>query len=83
MADELGLEVDWFSPEPGGRDQTFRRDFEMVEAADEVVAYFDAETPMEGGTAHLVEAALVRNVQVHAWTIGLDGFRVRIGELEV
>jgi len=74
--------VEWFEPEPGGRDQTYRRDFELVEAADQVIAFFDAEHIMEGGTAHVVEAAMMRNIPVSAWSIDDRGLIERVGELD-
>jgi hypothetical protein len=74
--------VEWFYPEAGGRDQTYRRDFEFVEAADQVLAFFDAGAVMEGGTAHVVEAALMRGIPVTAWSIDQLGRVERVGEVD-
>lgn len=82
MATQLGLQVTWCPPEPGGREQNYLRDFEMVTGADRVEAFFDWEHPMEGGTAHLVEAAMMRGTPVFAWIILPGGQMDRLGELE-
>jgi len=79
---ERGLSAIWFEPEPGGRDQTYRRDFELVSAADRVIAYFSEDHVMEGGTGHVVEAALARNIPVEAWSFDDAGRKRRVGELD-
>jgi len=76
------LSVEWFEPAPGDRSQTYQRDFEMVSVADRVVAYFDEGHIMEGGTGHVVEAALAREVPVEAWAISGDGRIWRVGEID-
>jgi hypothetical protein len=76
------ISVEWFAPQPGGRDQTYRRDFDFVSSADRVEAWFDADAAMEGGTGHVVEAALARGVPVTAWSITKRGRIDRVGELE-
>jgi hypothetical protein len=82
MAAQLGFAISWWPPEPGGREQNFLRDFAMVTDADRAEAFFDWEHPMEGGTAHLVEAAMMRGVPIYAWTIDPKGLLDRLGELE-
>lgn len=72
--------VEWFSPDSGGRDQTYRRDFELVESADEVLAVFHPDHVMSGGTGHVVEAALLRGIPVSAWVAHEDGRFERVGE---
>lgn len=74
--------VEWFQPEPGGRDQVFYRDIEMVSKADVVLCVFDSTAPMEGGTAHVVEKAQDRGVPVYAYTAiaGEEWKWVRLGE---
>jgi hypothetical protein len=83
MAETMGLVVEWFAPDDGGREQNYLRDFELVATADRVECFFAQETPMEGGTAHVVEAAITRNVPVYAWTIDEQGNIDRLGEYEV
>jgi hypothetical protein len=82
VADAIGLKVAWFTPEGSGREATFHRDYRMVESADQVIAYFDASRIMEGGTGHVVEAALVREIPVSAWSVTENGV-TRVGEIEL
>jgi hypothetical protein len=82
IAASLGVDTIWFTPEGTGREATFHRDYRMVEAADVVIAYFTPERVMEGGTAHVVEAALNREVPVYAWVVDDTGV-TRLGELEL
>lgn len=81
MAQALGVEVEWWSPEPGGREQVFLRDLDMVGKADRVVAFF-SEAELTGGTGHVVEAAMTKAVPVEAWWVWDDGTTVRIGEYD-
>lgn len=82
MAEQIGLAVEWYPPVAGGRDQTYRRDFELVSHADRVEVFFSADHVMEGGTAHVVEAAQMRNIPVYAWAIDTQGRLERVGEDE-
>lgn len=68
-ASNLGINVRWWTPGPGGRQATFLRDVAMVEAADEVVCYFTEEEEMTGGTGHIVEKALDRGRRCRAYSI--------------
>ena len=52
----------------GGRAGIYNRDYQLVDEADLVLAFFTSEHVMAGGTGHVVEAALARNVPVRAWT---------------
>jgi hypothetical protein len=81
IAQDRGLEVEWFEPEPGGREQVYRRDFELVGAADRVEAFFSSNE-MNGGTGHVVEAALSKGIPVFAWCVAERGALERIGEWE-
>jgi hypothetical protein len=81
----LDWPVRWYIPEPGGRDQVFYRDIEMVRDADVVLAFFANGAVMEGGTAHVVEKAQDARVPVYAyeWEVeygGDNGHFVRVGE---
>ncbi len=82
IAQNLGYEVEWFAPEEGGRDQTFRRDYALVESADWVECFFHPDSPMGGGTGHVVDAAMARDIPVYAWTMDERGDLERIGEFE-
>lgn len=78
MATALDIEVGWFLPEPGGREQVFLRDLAMVGKSDLVVAFFSSAV-MDGGTAHVVEAAMARDVTVEAYHVDPDGMTHWIG----
>ena len=69
LAESLGLGVDWFAPEPGGRAKVFLRDVEMVQAADQVIAFFPDGDEMTGGTGHVVEKALDQKKPVRAYAV--------------
>lgn len=65
------LTTRWVLPDPaGGAGAAFNRDNEMVGLADLVLAFFDPEKPMTGGTGHVVETAIDRNVPVYSFTVG-------------
>lgn len=74
------LELRWCMPDhDGGRGATFLRDNEMVSNADLVLAFFDPQTVMRGGTAHVVETAIDRAVPVYSYTIDDEGL-TRLGD---
>lgn len=81
LVENLPLNVRWFEPGEGGRGATYERDYAMVEAADYVEAYFGGDKIMEGGTGHVVEAAIASGVPVYAWAITEKGIE-RVGEWE-
>ena len=80
MARNHGLFVEWFEPKEGGRDQVYNRDFEMVLSADYVIAYFVDDEPMQGGTGHVVDAAIMKGIQVTAYTVSETGDVEFLGE---
>lgn len=80
ISQAMGFTVKWYSPQAGGRDQTYLRDYDLVRGADEVWAFFDAETVMMGGTAHVVDAAQNTQTPVSAWSIDHAGHIFRVGE---
>jgi nucleoside 2-deoxyribosyltransferase len=81
LAKTMGLGVYWYKPQPGeGAGATFNRDAAMVRRADYVLAFFDEDHAMEGGTAHVVDAALNAMVPVYAWTLDPAGRLARLGE---
>lgn len=71
-ATRLGIGVRWWIPGKGGRQATFLRDVAMVQAADEVLAYFAENAEMDGGTGHVVDKALDQNKPCRAYAI-VDG----------
>lgn len=79
LAAILNVEVEWCSPEGSERGQAFLRDLEMVAKADFVVCFFSVPS-LEGGTGHVVDAAMNKGVPVEAWFIDADGEAERIGE---
>lgn len=82
LAKAHGLVVRFCQPDGNDRAAVYRRDYELVEAADEIEAYFAVDRVMEGGTGHVVEAALARDRQVFAWSTDEHGHVVRVGEFE-
>ena len=79
LAVPLGVEVIWCRPEGSDKGNTYIRDVEMVRKADFVICYFTTDQ-MDGGTGHVVEAAMAANVPVEGWWIESDGSAQRIGE---
>ena len=73
IATRMDRQVIKFSPTKGGRAAVFFRDYELVERASEVVAFFSPDRGMEGGTGHVVKAALDREVRVEAYSCQPDG----------
>jgi hypothetical protein len=82
MCVPLGVPTKAYVPEDGGREQVFYRDIEMTKEADVVIAVFHEDSPMEGGTAHVVEKAQDRHVPVYAytWSPSRPGEWARLGE---
>ena len=71
-----GLEVQWCYPDRrGGREGTYVRDAHMVQMADHVIAFFTPETLMAGGTGHVVQKALDKEIPVSAYEVDEDGLR--------
>lgn len=69
-------------PDGNGRAAVYKRDYELVENIDRLEAYFAPDRVMEGGTGHLVESAMARNIPVYAWTVSERGEVIRVGEFE-
>lgn len=57
----------------------YKRDYEMVEQAVEVLAFFAPDQEMEGGTGHVVQAALARSIPVEAYRMGETGHPELLG----
>lgn len=74
------LELRWMLPDPeGGPGAAFNRDNEMVSLADLVLAFFDPERVMAGGTGHVVETAVDRHVPVYSYAFDETEMQ-RVGE---
>lgn len=58
-----------FPPSKGGRQAVYHRDYDLVESSSAVYAFFDTDNEMEGGTGHVVKAALDRGIPVEAYSI--------------
>lgn len=82
LAKANGHVVRWMQPRESGRSAVYKRDYELVEAADRVEAYFAIDRVMEGGTGHIVEAAMARECPVYAWSVDTGGLIERVGEIE-
>lgn len=74
-----GRAIRQFQPEGAGRQGVYRRDYRLVESATKVVAFFPLDRFMEGGTGHVVKAALDRGITVEAFAITDDGSAVLHG----
>jgi hypothetical protein len=63
---------------PGGvgRESTFNRDYALIDGADKVYAFFEAQNVMYGGTGHVVQAAIAKGVPVEAWEITEEELRL-------
>ena len=81
IAAALGVEVVWCRPTGNDKGNTYLRDIDMVSQADFVIAFFTTEA-MDGGTGHVVEAAMSKSIPVEGWWIDSDGQAVRIGEYD-
>ena len=79
QAEALGFPVIMFRPTRGGREAVFRRDYEMMVDATGVLAFFSPEREMDGGTGHVVKAALDQGVSVEAYSERPDGTLVYLG----
>jgi hypothetical protein len=65
--------------EGNGRQSVYMRDYDLVDMSEHVYAYFAPDHIMEGGTGHVVKAALDRHIPVEAWTINDEGQLVLVG----
>lgn len=80
LAERLDMPWDLATPFYGsGRDGVYERDYRLVDHADSVMAFFHPERVMEGGTAHVVKAALDREKPVEAWTLDDAGELIQVG----
>lgn len=75
----LGVPVIRYSASNTGRASVFFRDYAMVRSSSAVFAVFAPDRVMEGGTGHVIKAALDSEIQVEAYTVDDDGTLVMIG----
>lgn len=74
------LEARWILPDPdAGPGAAFLRDNEMVSGSDLVLAFFDPQNVMTGGTGHVVETAIDRGVPVYSFILS-DNALTRLGD---
>jgi len=69
----LGRVIDRNRADTNQKGDVWRRDYDMVEHAVAVLAFFAPDQEMEGGTGHVVQAALARNIPVEAYRLGETG----------
>ena len=79
LCESLSIPVEWRISEPGGRVAVFLRDSQMVKDSDAVIAYFDEDHLMSGGTGHVVECAINEEKPVYAYTYDEKGVRWAAG----
>jgi hypothetical protein len=80
LAEILGFEVEWRTPEPGGRAAVMGRNIEMARDADLVIGYFDNYPAELSGTGHLIDKALEHGkATVRAFSRTDDGIEL-VGE---
>lgn len=77
----LGRSVQPYPPGVG-RSGTFARDNAMTQASSQVHAFFIDERVMQGGTAHVVSAALNRGIPVTAYKLDREGHVVEVADDE-
>lgn len=70
---DLGRVVTRCRASTNKRGDVYRRDYEMVQNARNVLAFFAPDQEMEGGTGHVVQAALARGVPVEAYRLNETG----------
>lgn len=73
IAPELGRVVFRWRAETNKRESIYKRDYDMVQAATSVLAFFAPDQEMEGGTGHVVQAALNKGTSVEAYRLAENG----------
>jgi len=68
-------------PEGSEKGQAFVSRSRDGQQGDYVIAFFSLPT-LEGGTGHVVEAAMSKAIPVEAWWVTPDGEAERIGEYD-
>lgn len=78
-AQRHGYQVRYLPVTKTGRGATFRRDIELVDSADQIIAFFAPDRIMDGGTGHIVEKAQDARKPVEAWSINEDDMLFLVG----
>lgn len=73
LGPDLGRVITRFQPPSNKREDVYRRDWRMVQNARQVLAMFAPDQEMEGGTGHVVQAALGKGIPVEAYRINEVG----------
>lgn len=82
IAPDLGRVVARCRAISNRREAIYARDWQMVQSARQVVAFFAPDQEMEGGTGHVVTSALARNIPVEAYRMGETGCPELLGSDE-
>lgn len=82
LCDLFSVELRPYKPEGPGREAVFERDYRLVENSSKVYAFFAPGEEMQGGTGHVVKAALDRGVDVEAFGLDEQGNVVLLGSEE-
>jgi hypothetical protein len=77
--EHLGKEFTVYDVEGPSRGGAFVRDLTLINDADKIIALFDPERVMEGGTGHIVNKALDERKEVEAYTVDDSGELVLVG----
>lgn len=64
---------------PASSRKVFERDYQMVDSSRLIVAFFRPGREMQGGTAHVVKAAIDRGVEVEAYSFDESGELILLG----
>ena len=78
LSHAVGVPVVLYTPKEQ-RAGVYNRDIAMVRSSSSVFAVFSPQNVMDGGTAHVVKAALDAEVPVEAYTTDEEGSLVLIG----
>lgn len=81
IATALGLPIHLFSSVTA-RSGVYHRDYDLVRGSTRVFALFSPLREMDGGTAHVVKAALDEGIPVEAWVLDEDGSLFYLGSDE-
>jgi len=79
IAPGLGRTVNRCRASTNTRGDVYKRDYEMVEQAVSVLAFFAPDREMDGGTGHVVQSALARGIPVEAYRMGETGLPELLG----
>lgn len=75
----LGREYTVYEVDGPARGGSFVRDLNLINDSDRIIAVFDPERVMEGGTGHIVNKALDERKEVEAYTVDDSGELVLVG----